>query len=253
MTGTLPPIPPDGVRVGKRETYELMGPQFAELLERRCALEPDSAVLEVGCGTGRVARGVIPKLSESGRYEGFDIVAESVDWCRREIGSRFPNARFEHSDVHNSHYNPEGTSPASEYRFPYPDQHFDVAYLTSIFTHMLPAEVENYLAQIARTLRGGGSCLITWFLLNDESKRLIETGAAGPNREFSYHGDGYRTISERWPERAVAFEEDYVAEAYSRVGLRVEQPIEYGWWCGRAGAPRERPSRYQDIVVATKP
>ena len=41
----------------------------------------------------------------------------------------------------------------------------DVAFLTSVFTHMLPEDVEHYLDELARVLKPGGRTLITWFLL----------------------------------------------------------------------------------------
>ena len=38
---------------------------------------------------------------------------------------------------------------------------------------MLSADMENYLKQIARVLKPGGRCLITYFLLNPESAKLM--------------------------------------------------------------------------------
>ncbi len=46
--------------------------------------------------------------------------------------------------------------------------------LTSVFTHMLPQDMDNYLSEVARVLKPDGRCLITYFLLNPESLALID-------------------------------------------------------------------------------
>src|SRR4051794_26342926 len=54
-------------------------------------LRRDEDVLDVGCGIGRTAIPLTEYLSEHGSYRGFDISRESIEWCSREITSRFPN------------------------------------------------------------------------------------------------------------------------------------------------------------------
>lgn len=134
--------------------------------------------LHAGCGIGRMAVPLTGYLSAEGSYEGFDIVPEGVRWCQENITPKYPNFRFQIADVHNDRYHPEGSQKASEYRFPYADGSFDFVFLTSVFTHMLPQDMENYLSEISRILRSGGRCLITFFLLNAESLKLIEMGAS---------------------------------------------------------------------------
>ena len=41
---------------------------------------------------------------------------------------------------------------------------------------MVAEEVEHYLSEIARVLKPGGRCLISFFLLNEESLGLIARG-----------------------------------------------------------------------------
>ena len=131
-----------------------------------CRLGPDEAVLDVGCGVGRMAAPLTAYLSPRGRYDGFDIMAENVRWCRRALTPRFPNFRFRHADVYNREYNPGGRVPAAAFRFPYPDAAFDFVFATSVFTHLLPADAAHYLAELGRVLRPGGRGLATVFLLN---------------------------------------------------------------------------------------
>jgi len=45
-----------------------------------------------------------------------------------------------------------GTVAASEFVFPFADASFDFVSLASVFTHMLPVDLEHYAGQIARVL-----------------------------------------------------------------------------------------------------
>jgi len=82
-------------------------------------------------------------LDSKGRYEGFDAERITIEWCNKRIASRHSNFRFQFVDVRTRHYNPKGRYKPSEFRFPYPDNTFDFFFLASVFTHMLPEDVEN--------------------------------------------------------------------------------------------------------------
>ena len=75
-----------------------------------------------------------------------------------------------------SHYNPTGHYLNSEYRLPFPDGDFGVVFLCSVFTHMLPDGVANYIREISRVLKRGGRCVSSFFLLN---QRVIITYQGG--------------------------------------------------------------------------
>src|SRR5262249_8590898 len=141
--------------------------------------------------------------------------------------------------------NPKGKYQSLDFRFPYPDASFDVVFLTSVFTHMFPPDVEHYLDEIARVLKPGGRCLCTFFLLNEESLALIAAGQG--TRKFQHEREGYRTIHEKRPEEGIAFPEAVVRELYGKYGLNPREPVRYGSWCGRT----EHLS-YQDVVIAAK-
>ena len=208
---------------------EDFGPRLAALVHDLCALQPDDRVLDVGSGIGRVARPLTQYLGPNGAYEGLDIVAEAVGWCTDHITSAHPNFRFRHAPVHNDRYNDAGVLKDSEYAFPYDDASFDVVILTSVFTHMLPAGVSQYVRQIARVLRPGGHALITMFLLNAEADRLRVL----PGSAFSFPNDrGVYSIQRvDPPEAAVAYREDFVRGLFHTHGL--DEQIHYGSWCGR--------------------
>lgn len=215
-----------------RAVGELFLRQFIDLVN----LAPEETVLEPGCGTGRMAEPLTRYLT--GTYDGFDVVRETIEWCRKNI--RQPNFRFRHVDVRNRFYNPEGTLDPVEFEFPYPDKSFDFVFLTSVFTHMLPPEVEHYLTEIRRVLRG--RCLATFFVLNEQSLASIRAGRA--RHDFAHQGEGYRCNNLEQPEKAVAYHEEDVLGLLDRTGFELKL-IRYGQWAGNSGATG------QDIVVAS--
>jgi ubiquinone/menaquinone biosynthesis C-methylase UbiE len=224
--------------------FQAVGEILCKQLVELGGLQPDDAVLDIGCGIGRVAVPLTRYLSEDGAYHGFDIVPEGIDWCNESIASRFPNFHFELADVHNKVYNPKGQYQADEYRFPYEAGTVDFAFSTSVFTHMLPADVWNYIAETARVLKPRGTCLATFFLLNEESLSRIQAGQSA--LDFRYRQGETMTISNTEPEQAIAYEEQAVRKAMAAHDLEIIEPIHYGSWSGR-----ETDTSYQDIVVAT--
>lgn len=46
---------------------------------------------------------------------------------------------------------------------------FDFVFLTSVFTHLLPEDMNNYFSEVVRVLTHARRCLITYFLLTFES------------------------------------------------------------------------------------
>ena len=229
---------------GGGNSYKL-GEEFLRYFIELGSLKPNETVLDVGSSIGRMAAPLTKYLDEGGSYEGFDIVKEGVEWCKRKISHRYPNFHFQLAEVFNKNYNPEGKYNAAEYRFPYKNNSFDFVFLTSVFTHMLPHDIENYISEIARVLRKDGRCLITFFLLNKESLKRIETKKSTLDLKFVF--DEYRTIDKNTPEAAIAYEEQFIRGLYGKYGLNIQEPVYYGYWSGR----KEFLS-CQDIIIATR-
>jgi SAM-dependent methyltransferase len=236
-------IPPRRMHFVGNGEYKAVGLEFKDLFIRRGGLRPEHRVLDVGCGQGRMAAPLTGYLT--GEYEGFDIVESGVKWCQKNITSRYPRFQFRHSDVKNASYNPGGKFEASSYRFPYEDGSFDFVFLTSVFTHMFPDDMNNYLKEISRVMKTGGSCFITMFLLNGESQTLIDSKQS--TTDFSHVLEGCVTSNPEHPEDALAFDEGVVRREFTRHRLNIVDPIHFGSWCGR-----EKFVSYQDIVVAKK-
>lgn len=243
--GFIPPVAlmHDGPRTYK--DFKENGDEFFRHYVDLCGLEPDEDMLDLGSGIGRKTLPLTRYLSERGSYVGMDIVKSGVDWCTEKYTKSYPNFKFELIDVYNDLYNPAGKYKADEYRFPFSDEQFDLVVLNSVFTHMLPSEVENYLGEIARVLRTGGRCLISFFVLNDASLLLIKEGKS--TIDLRYEFGPALAVSREKPELAIGYDENYVTELYAKCSLEIRQPIAYGSWCGR-----ETYYSYQDQIVAFK-
>jgi SAM-dependent methyltransferase len=241
--------PPDWLAglVGEGSFAEI-GNEVVRNLAELCGIEPSSRVLDAGCGVGRVAIPLAGLLSPEGSYQGFDPLPWAIDWCQREISSRYPNFSFWHADVFSGEYYPEGAAQPQDFRFPYDGDQFDVVCANSLFTHMLPAGLERYLSEIARVLKRGGRAFMTFYLLNDESLRAIEAGKVPEQFRFKHPLGSCRVTYKDAPEYAVAHIEEFVIQALEKSGVRLEGPVHYGRWCGRAEF-----LSWQDVIVAETP
>lgn len=94
-------------------------------------------------------------------------------------------------------------------------------------------------------MKRNGRCLITHFLLNEESVHLMRAGRS--SLDFKRSLGACSLADDGVPESAVAYDEGFVRKAYSANGLNIVEPVRYGSWC-------ERPASYdyQDVVVALK-
>jgi ubiquinone/menaquinone biosynthesis C-methylase UbiE len=213
-----PLIPPAWLRsVGDGDFYEC-GEEFFRYFTDIAGLKPDERVLDVGCGTGRMAR-PLTKYLTSGTYDGIDIVAPSIKWCQRAYQPRFPNFHFHFADIYNQAYNPGGNLRAAEYKFPFADSVFTFICLTSVFTHMLPADLENYLAEVTRMLKPGGRCFITYFLLTADSLKLMSQNSSSIHFKGALPGCRVMDLDE--PEAAVAYEQDRILKLYDQNHLDI--------------------------------
>jgi SAM-dependent methyltransferase len=237
-------LPPRGLSFVGRGDFELTGREFLGYFTELGGLQPDSRVLDMGCGVGRMAVPLTGYLQE-GSYAGFDVGRGMIKWCRRNISRRRPDFEFTHAPVYNRKYNPFGTLAATEFHFPYPDASFDFAFATSLFTHLLQDEVRHYLAEAARVIRPGGTCLMTFFLLTPEAEREIAAGRA--RLDFRCEVEGGSTVDPGTPEEAVAYQTAGVRAMFAEAGLAVREPVHHGAWANAAGA-----LTLQDIVVASR-
>lgn len=223
-------------------SYKEKGEVNVEFLTSLGGVKPSDDVLDVGCGCGKEAAYLTKYLYRSSRYEGFDVAPQAIEWCKTYISSRYPNFHFQTADVFNKRYNPHGKFRVSEYRFPYGNESFDVVCLFSVFTHMLPQDMENYLLEITRVLKVDGRCFITFFLLNRDSLESINGKKSA--LDFKHDFGLYRTVNPNTPEESLCYDEEFVLGLYEKYNLKIKH-LRYGSWS-------RTKYREQDIIVALK-
>ena len=242
-----PLLPPSHLRpyVGPGDYFQI-GQAARELLISKAHLKPDSRMLDIGCGPGRIALALMDYIGSSGEYQGFDVMTESLDWAKANITTRKPNFQFDWINVYNKFYNPRGTSAAKEYVFPREDNYYDVVFCGSLFTHMLPQDTDQYLSEISRMMKPGGYTIATFFLINDDVEQKLAIGKT----DFStdHECEGARVFSEELPEYITAQYEGEVRRSLDKHGLEICNDIYYGSWSGA-----EDSLSSQDVIVLTKP
>jgi SAM-dependent methyltransferase len=155
------------------------------LLRQGIGLDGLGAMLDFGCGCGRVTRNW---AGLSGVHvAGTDLNRPAVDWCRRYL----PFARFEEN----------GLTPPLVFE----DESFDLVYALSVFTHLTADLQLAWRDELRRVLRPGGHLLVTTHgesylprLAPDERERF-ERGelvvrwadVAGTNLCSAYHPEPY--------------------------------------------------------------
>jgi SAM-dependent methyltransferase len=152
--------------------------EFADLARRHDAeLGPGAAVLEFGCGCGRVARWFQAEVQA--RYFGCDVNPRLIAWCRDNLPGEFRKTEL---------------SPP----LPYETGAFDLVYALSVFTHMHEENALAWLAELARVTKPGGLALLTYQddqlptaealqpALGREGYAIRREGAEGGNLLSSY-------------------------------------------------------------------
>jgi SAM-dependent methyltransferase len=162
------PLPPPILRVrvsgtARPEEFLAQGHRTAETLRdavRRAGrdLEALDAVLDFGCGCGRVMRRWAGVRGPS--FFGSDYNPKLVEWCR-------DNLPFGHFEVN-------GLAPP----LPFADDQFDLVYALSVFTHLTEQLQHKWIAELRRVTKPGGLVLFTtrgeawaWKLTPEERTR----------------------------------------------------------------------------------
>lgn len=153
-----------GVHFQDNEGFLSAGERDAKRLTEWCGLNAQSALLDIGCGTGRLAIGIMSTLGTIRQYEGVDVSATAVEWCSRYLPPHDPHFHFTLINIQNERYNPAGGTISNAFRLPFADHTFDIIQLYSVFSHMRSPDVRAYLKEFARLLAPNGSVFLTAFV-----------------------------------------------------------------------------------------
>ncbi len=189
------PVPPPALRTrvagsANAAWFLSSGREHAELIadlmrEVGAPLESADAILDFGCGCGRVVRHW-SRLAAA--VHGTDHDRPAIEWCRANLAF----GSFEVNLL----------EPPLAYR----DDVFDLVYAISVFTHTSEAAQRAWLADLARVVRPGGHLLLTthgeWCArkkLQPEEWERFENGvlvvrddeAAGSNLCAAFHPASY--------------------------------------------------------------
>ena len=125
-----------------------------------------SAVLDFGCGSGRVVRAIPePPPGTSRTVTGVDIDRTAIRWCGRHLRG----ARFLAIDPH----------PPT----PFPAGSFDLVFAVSVFTHFDEAMQFAWLAELRRMLKPGGILIAS---LHGDYHRSLRGRSLEPARGFAF-------------------------------------------------------------------
>jgi len=193
--------------------------------------EAYDSVLDFGCGCGRVARQLIQQRPRPRSYLGIDAHKGMVQWCERNLAPRAPGFRFEHHDVLNLAFNPDGPREVAE--LPAADRSFSLVHAWSVFTHLVEPQAVHYLREVERVLREDGYFHSTWFLFDKTGFPMMQ--------EFQ----NALYINPADPTNAVIFDWAWLRATAAGLGLKLLAAIPpnrrgYQWvlLMGRASNPR---------------
>lgn len=127
-------------------SYEALGEVEKQLLIG-AGLARDHVIVDVGCGSGRLAKALVPYLGTTGQLLGTDVVIELLQYAAKDCP---PHWRF---------------ALVEDIRIPYPDDCADFACFFSVFTHLLHEETYHYLLEASRVVRPGGRIVFSFLEL----------------------------------------------------------------------------------------
>jgi SAM-dependent methyltransferase len=174
----------------------------------RLGYTKSSRIVDVGCGLGRLATGMLVEFGDV-QYLGIDANEDFVRWCEENIERYHPTFRFVHLDIANELYNPAGALDGSEVRLPVDDTSADIVYLWGVFTNMVPEHVESYIGEVGRILRSRGRCFLTAFVEDD-----VPTVTFNPTGYVPYDCNAPLTV--------VRFSRQWLFSTFQQHGLQVE-------------------------------
>ncbi len=195
---------------------------FAQII-RDHAPERPLAVLEWGCGPGRLIRHMPALLAERARsVTGSDYNRQTIAWCRANL----PGIQFIDNDLNP----PIGM----------PDGSFDAIYCFSVLTHLSQPVQQAWVAELHRLLAPGGVLVCTthgdnyrYLLVADEEQQRY---AAGGMVEQAQYGEGRKWYFAIHPPSFVRGELLSAFATVDKVATAPDAGIQQDVWLARKSA-----------------
>jgi SAM-dependent methyltransferase len=178
----------------------------ANRLVRYFECSSKSSILDVGCGQGRLAIGLLRILGEID-YTGIDIDGKSIAWCKDFIAKSHPTYKFHHLNLYNERYNTNGKRIDTNFEFDLEPGSMDIIYLFSVFSHTTEEDMKTYLKEFARLLKPNGKIFFTAFAEEDVP-------------DFSVNPDNYR-LKCSGPLHVVRYRKEYLSSIIKELGYSI--------------------------------
>lgn len=181
----------------------------ATRLPARLGYTKDSLVVDVGCGLGRLATGMLSEFGDEVHYLGIEPNKDFYRWCEEHIQTKHPNYQFRHLDVVSELYNPSGTVDGEALRLPVDSDTADIVYVWGVFTNIISEHVEIYVSEFARIANKDGRIFLTAFVEKDVP-------------QVSLNPSDYVPFDYIVPLHVVRYNVDWLFSLFSQNGLAIE-------------------------------
>jgi SAM-dependent methyltransferase len=124
-------------------------------------------ILDIGCGPGRLALGLINNNASIEKYVGVDVNKTAVDWCSSNLTTLNGNYEFFYLNKYNARYaSSNSTENSSYFDIDAFKNKYDLVYLYSVFSHLVPDDLIEYLNVFKNLLEPNGVVYTTIFVGN---------------------------------------------------------------------------------------
>jgi SAM-dependent methyltransferase len=134
--------------------YTVSGEPFVCKLTDYTTMTPDTILLEIGPGYGRILSCVLESGAPFASYFGLDLSARNVEWLTEHYAAKDLRLTFREADIESAEIPP-----------------FDIAYSSLTFKHLYPS-FETTLLNLAVALRPGGR--IVFDLIEGDGRAVFE-------------------------------------------------------------------------------
>lgn len=226
-----PLVPPRRLRYVGEGDYAEVGDVWLGLLRSLALVRPDERVIEVGSGSGVLARPLHRHLGPGARYVGIDDDEVVIEWCETAYRDR--------SDFSFIHV---GDLGETELVLPFPDATFDIVVMHEVLPRLDPDAIAARLREARRVMIDEGRLFATAYLLDEAARAAIADGSAAIT--FTEEPGTPQGIAAHEGEQTFAIDEEWLLDRVAEAGFKTAG-IRHGSW-----TPREDTKAFPDILVA---